>query len=93
MSQDSVQGEDQSQVSDMKQSGEAHQLSIAQIIGATIGLIGLIILLYGVLGHPDLRRSDNINMDLWWGLLMIVFGIIMTGGGYLSSRRRALHRS
>jgi drug/metabolite transporter (DMT)-like permease len=92
MSQDNVQDADQSNVRDMKQSDGSHQLSIAQIIGATIGLIGLIILLYGLLGHPDFSRSDGINIDLWWGLLMVVFGILMLGGGYLSSRRRALHQ-
>ena len=97
MSQDNVQdanqnngqNANQSDVRDMKKSGQTHQLSIAQIIGATIGLIGLIILLSGVLGHPDFHRSDGINVDLWWGLVMIVFGIIMAGGGYLSSRRHA----
>ena len=90
MSQDNVQDINQKDVQDVKKSGGGHQLSIAQIIGGTIGLIGLIILLYGLLGHPDFSRSDGINIDLWWGLLMVVFGILMAGGGYLSSRRRVL---
>jgi nucleoside permease NupC len=69
--------------SDVKASSAAHHMSIALVIGATIGLIGLIILLYGLFGHPDLSRSDNINIDLWWGLVMVIFGIIMGGGSYL----------
>jgi len=77
----------QNDVKDMKASSESHRMSIALVIGATIGLIGLIILLYGLLGHPDLSRSDNINIDLWWGLVMVVFGIIMGGGSYLLSLR------
>lgn len=64
-------------------------MSIALTIGATIALIGLIILLYGLLGHPDLNRSDGINIDLWWGLVMVIFGLIMGGGGYLSTKRHA----
>ncbi len=90
MNQENVQDANQDNVRDTTKSGASHQLSIAQIIGGTIGLIGLIILLYGLLGHPDFSRSDGINIDLWWGLLMVVFGILMTGGGYLSSRRRVL---
>jgi hypothetical protein len=69
--------------------GHSHKMSIATTIGATIGVIGLIILLYGLFGSPDLSRSDGINFDLWWGLAMVVFGILMAGGGYISSRRAA----
>ena len=60
-------------------------------IGATIGLIGLVILLYGLFGHADYNRSDGININLWWGLLMVVFGLLMSIGGYISSRRSATH--
>ena len=81
MSQENVQG--------MEPSGQRHRMSIALTIGATIALIGLIILLYGLFGHPDLSRSDGINIDLWWGLVMVIFGLLMGGGGYLSTKRHA----
>jgi uncharacterized membrane protein len=81
MSQENIQG--------MEPSGQRHRMSIALTIGATIALIGLIILLYGLLGHPDLHRSSGINIDLWWGLIMVIFGMIMGGGSYLSARRHA----
>lgn len=71
-----------------KGSGESHTMSIATTIGATIALIGLVMLLYGLFGHADFSRSDGINVDLWWGLLMVVFGLLMGAGGYISSRRR-----
>jgi len=83
MSQEDVQG--------MQASGARHQFSIATTIGATIAVMGLILLLYGLFGHADYSHSDGININLWWGLLMVVFGIVMGGGGYLSSRRR-VHR-
>lgn len=79
MSQGDVQG--------MEPSAQRHRMSIALTIGATIALIGLIILLYGMFGHPDLSRSGGINIDLWWGLVMVIFGLLMTGGGYLSTKR------
>lgn len=79
MSQDDVQG--------MQASGQRHRMSIATTIGATVGLIGLVLLLYGVFGHADFSRSDGINVDLWWGLVMFVFGLIMSIGGYISSHR------
>jgi hypothetical protein len=61
-------------------------MSIALTIGATIGLIGLTLVLYGLFGKADYSRSDGININLWWGLLMLVFGLIMGIGGALSSR-------
>ena len=75
----------------MKSSGESHKMSIALVIGATIGLIGLVILLYGLFGNPDISRSDGINIDLWWGLTMLVFGLLMSAGNYLITRRKIAH--
>ncbi len=80
MSQDNVQG--------MENSHNTHKMSIAFVIGATIGVIGLIILLYGLFGQADFSRSDGINIDLWWGLVMLVFGVLMAGINYLTTRRR-----
>ncbi len=78
----------QEDVQDMQPSGQTHRMSIALTIGLTIGVIGLILLLYGLFGHADYSRSDGINVNLWWGLLMLVFGILMTIGGYISSHRQ-----
>jgi uncharacterized membrane protein len=79
MSQDDIQGQ---QSSDQK-----HRMSIA----LTIGMIGLILLLYGLFVTADYSRSDGININLWWGLLMLVFGILMSIVGYISSRRQVTH--
>jgi hypothetical protein len=78
-------------VQGMEASGQSHRMSIALTIGATIGLIGLVILLYGLFGNADYSRSNGININLWWGLLMLIFGLIMSAGGYISSRRSAVH--
>jgi uncharacterized membrane protein len=60
-------------------------------IGATIGVIGLILLLYGLFGGANYSRSDGININLWWGLVMLVFGILMSIIGFISSRRPVTH--
>lgn len=78
----------QEDVQSMEDSGQRHRMSIATTIGATIALIGLVIFLYGLLGHADYSRSDGVNINLWWGLLMLIFGIVMSVGGYISSRRQ-----
>ena len=64
--------------------GESHKMSIALTIGATIAAIGLILLLYGLFGQADYSRSDGININLWWGLVMLVFGTGMAVVGYIS---------
>jgi drug/metabolite transporter (DMT)-like permease len=74
----------------LQSSGQSHKLSIAQIIGTTIGVIGLVILLYDLFGQADYSRSGGINIDLWWGLLMVVFGITMVAGGYTSAHRQTV---
>ncbi len=87
MSQESAQNN----VQGLEGSGQSHKMSIALTIGATIGLIGLILFLYGLFGAADYSRSDNINIDLWWGLAMFIFGIIMGTGGFIAARRQARH--
>jgi hypothetical protein len=72
----------------MRSSGESHKMSIAIVIGSTIGAIGLVLLLYGLFGGTSYAHSDGININLWWGLLMVAFGIIMAGGNYLFTRMR-----
>jgi cation transport ATPase len=81
----------QQKVEDAQDAGESHKMSIALTIGATIAAIGLILLLYGLFGHADYSRSDGININLWWGLVMFVFGLVMATGGYISSRRPVTH--
>ncbi len=78
----------QNEAEGMKSSGESHKMSIAIVIGSTIGAIGLILLLYGLFGGTSYAHSDGININLWWGLLMVAFGIIMAGGNYLATRMR-----
>jgi hypothetical protein len=41
-------------------------------------IFGLILVGVGLLGGPELtEKSLGINMNLWWGLVQLVFGISM----------------
>jgi len=43
---------------------------------------GVLLVLFGALSNRQLyERSLNININLWWGVIMLVFGIIMLALG------------
>jgi hypothetical protein len=49
-------------------------------IGILFLALGVILSIYGVVTRSDVAlygRSENIVINLWWGLVMIVFGGLM----------------
>jgi hypothetical protein len=53
-------------------------LDIRLPIGLMFSLIGLLLTGYGLTTPAELyQRSLNINVNLWWGLVLIVFGAWM----------------
>jgi hypothetical protein len=56
-------------------------LDIRLPIGLLFALLGGLVALYGLVTgftNPELYvRSLNININLWWGLAMLVFGAVM----------------
>jgi len=62
-------------------------------IGALFLLLGVILLIYGVVTKSDAAlyvRSESIDINLWWGLIMVLFGGIMFYFGQ-RAHRRPLH--
>jgi uncharacterized membrane protein len=62
-------------------------------IGTLFLLLGVILAIYGVATRTDIAlygRSENIVINLWWGLIMIVFGGVMLYFG-LKAHKRPLH--
>lgn len=62
-------------------------------IGGLFLLLGGILTIYGVATRGDTQlyaRSENISINLWWGLIMLVFGAVML---YFGTRapQRPLH--
>jgi protein-S-isoprenylcysteine O-methyltransferase Ste14 len=53
-------------------------LDIRIPIGAMFAILGALLLGYGFLSDPALyQRSLGMNINLWWGLVLLVFGLIM----------------
>jgi hypothetical protein len=49
-------------------------------IGILFLVLGVILAIYGVATRSDVTlygRSENIVVNLWWGLVMVVFGGLM----------------
>ena len=47
-------------------------------VGLMFTIFGLILVGVGLLGDPELSdKSLGINMNLWWGLFQLVFGLLM----------------
>jgi hypothetical protein len=58
-------------------------------IGLLFGLLGLLLAGYGVATRSDLyEKSLGINVNAWWGLAMLAFGLAM-----LAVARRAARRT
>ena len=58
------------------------RLDIRLPIGMLFSISGLLLVLFGALSNRQLyERSLNININLWWGLAMLVFGIVMLALG------------
>ncbi len=59
-------------------------------IGGLFTVLGLVLLGYGLATHGDTARyavSLGININLWWGLVMLLFGALLLAG--VSRTRRA----
>lgn len=54
------------------------QLDLRIPIGLMFGLFGLILTGVGLFGSLELtEKSLGINMNLWWGLVLLAFGALM----------------
>jgi len=59
-----------------KRGHRAGIFDIRNIIGALLGLDGLIILLVGIFGDPEEDKTGGVNANLWAGLALLVVGLI-----------------
>ena len=59
-------------------------------IGILFLALGVILSIYGVATHSDATlyaRSENLVINLWWGIVMVVFGALMLYFGTRANRR------
>jgi hypothetical protein len=71
-----------------------HSLAIGFYISAIVLIFGVTLVLAGLLA-PEQRAEANLgfNLNLWWGLVMVVSGCVILGLSLASPRRRAARRS
>jgi hypothetical protein len=63
---------------EIKAARAANRFDIRRIIGALFVLYSLILIALGLFGsHTIKHKAAGINVDLWTGLAMLVFGLLM----------------
>ena len=53
-------------------------LDIRLPIGAMFGVLGAMLTIFGVISDKKIYEASlGINVNLWWGIVMLVFGLLM----------------
>jgi len=64
-------------------------LDIRLPLGLLFSIIGLLLLLFGAFSNPAIyQRSLGININLWWGGVMLGFGVLMFIFGRSGKRKK-----
>ncbi|HTS70680.1 MAG TPA: hypothetical protein VMO17_16975 [Terriglobia bacterium] len=64
-------------------------LDIRWPIGIIFTIYGAVLLGYGAVADAAIfqEKSLGVNIDVWWGLAMLVFGLFMGALAFRASRR------
>ena len=63
-------------------------LDIRWPIGIIFTIYGAMLMVFGALTNPAIfERSLGVNIDLWWGSAMLVFGLFMGALAFRASRQ------
>jgi hypothetical protein len=74
-------------------SGTNHSMAIGFYIAALILIYGVTITLVGILSSgKQMSAHVGFNVNLWWGIVMVVSGCVILGLTFASPRRRAAQR-
>src|SRR5437016_345477 len=61
-----------------QEEGLVMQLDIRLPIGLMFALLGALLTGFGLIAEKGFyQKSLGINVDAWWGLVMLIFGVIM----------------
>jgi len=64
------------------------KLDVRLPIGMMFALLGAILVVYGLASDRAIyARSLGINVNLWWGLVLLVFGALMLAFAVRGGRR------
>ena len=71
-------------------SGTSHALAIGFYIAAIVLIFGVTLVLAGIISPGQKAQASlDFNVNLWWGLVMVVSGCGILGLTLTSPRRRA----
>ena len=71
-------------------SGTSHSMAIGFYIAAIVLIFGATLVLAGLLAPAQgVKGNLGFNVNLWWGLVMVVSGCVILGMSLASPRRRA----
>ena len=56
-------------------------------IGALFTALGLLLAGYGLATGSELTHPSPVNLNLWWGLVMLAFGVLLLFGASRARRR------
>lgn len=59
-------------------------MDIRNVIGALMGVYGIVLLVMGIFGDPETDKTGGVNANLWAGIVMVVVSIIFVVWTYLS---------
>ena len=58
-------------------------------IGIIFTIYCVLLIIYGLAADPAIFvSSDGVNIDLWWGVAMLVFGLVMGALVFRTSRQK-----
>ena len=70
------------------------QLDLRLPIGFMFTIVGLALVGYGLTSDPAIyQRSLGININLWWGLVSLAFGVSMLGLATWAERKKRAAKS
>jgi hypothetical protein len=65
-------------------------LDIRLPIGIIFTIYGAILIIYGAVADPAIFvNSLGVNIDVWWGAGMLLFGLVMWTLAFRATRRKA----
>ncbi len=75
-------------------SGTDHSMAIGFYIAAIVLIFGVTLVLAGLLtSGQQIEGNLGFNVNLWWGLVMVVSGCVILGLTIASPRRRAARQN
>jgi hypothetical protein len=67
-----------------------NQLDVRIPIGGMFTIFGVVLIVYGLVSDPaNYQRSLGINVNLWWGIVLLVFGLVMLWLAYRGSKPKS----